>query len=144
MAVFKGFNPADVITITVGAGGLAGTGNGNGHDGNDSTLIYSGITLVTAGAGHGGVGTSTPGAGGAFATTSTGTSLILNAKMDLVAETGATSAPYFVGGGNNGIGHSGMSSEPPGVLGGGGFGCVNNTNASGAGGTGVVIVRWES
>jgi len=144
MVVFKGFNPADVITITIGTGGAGGnSSNASGQPGTGTYLVWNGLTIAEADGGGGGSVAGSPGAGGAFSTPLY-TGLTRNAYLDYVAENGTDIAyPISLAGGGNSVGHAGSSGSPNGVNGGGGLLCSSGGDG-GHGGLGLVIVRWYS
>jgi hypothetical protein len=152
-ASFSGFTAGQTVTVTIGAGGANGAfGGGAGGGGGTSKLVFSGTTMVqsTGGGGSPGqtAGTMVAGTAGAF-TTATPAGLTLAAKLDYGAEEGTVFAwsgignwTYTIPGGGNPLGHAGTANSYNGVLGGGGMGCQYVGSPGGAGGTGVVIVRW--
>ncbi|MBV9992919.1 MAG: hypothetical protein JOZ72_16705 [Alphaproteobacteria bacterium] len=155
MISLTGFNASDTVAVTVGAAGTGGTGGGSGHaggTGGTTALTYSATVIASATGGTGAMGTngvnSLAGSAGTFSTSVGSTGLTQNAALGFGAQDGIGSLIVAFGdtsyspGGNNAFGVSGTVSHPAGQLGGGGFGCIGPSVPGGAGGSGLVVVRW--
>jgi len=153
-ASYSGFTASQTIAVTIGAGGANGAfGGGAGGGGGTSKLVF-GTTTIAQSTGGGGspgqtAGTMVAGTAGAFTAAVGGSGLTQAAKLDYGAEEGTVfpfsgigNWTYTIPGGGNPLGHPGTVNSYNGVLGGGGMGCQYVGSPGGAGGTGVVIVRW--
>src|SRR5579862_8930873 len=133
-ASYSGFTASQTIAVTIGAGGANGAFGGGAGGG--------GAPGQTA-------GTMVAGTAGAFTAAAGASGLTQAAKLDYGAEEGTVfpfsgigNWTYTIPGGGNPLGHPGTVNSYNGVLGGGGMGCQYVGSPGGAGGTGVVIVRW--
>ena len=151
---YSGFTASQTIAVTIGAGGANGAfGGGAGGGGGTSKLVF-GTTTIGQSTGGGGspgqtAGTMVAGTAGAFTAAVGASGLTQAAKLDYGAEEGTVfpfsgigNWTYTIPGGGNPLGHPGTVNSYNGVLGGGGMGCQYVGSPGGAGGTGVVIVRW--
>lgn len=167
VAEFSGFTAGSSVTITRGAGGVAGSNLGtDGGTGGNTTVSYSAVNIITASGSTGGKGSATGslfGAGGIVgnaSATASGTSLVLvsshlaGAQNGNAASTGGSNYTVTGAGGGNSVGTGGASTSTnssgaagiAGNNGAGGSGGQAQPSISGfgggTGGTGIVIVEW--
>lgn len=112
--------PGDIVTVSVGHGGLIQTGASPGLAGGNSSISVNGVVIVSGNGGGGGASSGIGGAGGTGFPTATGTG---------TTQTGPAGITYSTFGGNGGAGAS------TGAAGGGAGGYSANGGAAGAQGT---------
>jgi len=123
--------PGEILTITVGAGGIHGTSSGTGGTGGTSTVSRGTTTLFSATGGAGGkgvIGDNAPAAGGA------------GGSPGGVA--GSYQATWMVNRNTTGQGLNGKGTNGSGYGTGGLGGNAGQGLASTAGGLGAVIFSW--
>lgn len=142
---FTGATPAATATVTIGAGGASKATTGAGNAGGNSTFVLSGFTTLTASGGAGGlIAGDGPSAGGSAAggdINSRGQNGSPNVNAD---DSATTLVVGFAGSTLLGFGRVDMRNlNSTGVAGEYGAGSCGryNSNASGAGGTGICIVE---
>ena len=161
----SGFTAGSTVTVNIGTGGAgASTVAADGSTGGSTTIVYAGVTVITAAGGSGGKGQSGTGngAGGSAGacTAAVGASgLTLVGNIPIFSENGGSSAVAWTStwaggfGGSNAYGTGALgvvSSTTPatpnaGVMGGGGGGGAtgNSTFGGGAsGGAGYFVAKW--
>lgn len=158
--------PTTTYTVTIGSGGNGASSSGaTGSNGNNTSMVYSGGTLIASG-GSAGVGSSGSGAGGAGGTTTWTT---FDGTVGSASGTGgAAGIPRLSAGGNGGNGGSttndggGAGGSNPygrGGVGGndggstpgngtgygaGGGGCGDDCTTAGNGSAGIVIIEYNA
>ena len=162
-----GASSSAVNASSGGSGGGGGNGGGQPGAGTSSQGYAGGSSNNNRGGGGGGagaVGTNSPGANGGAGGIGLAVNII-NATNAGTANVGEVSSSnvYYAGGGGGGSASTGASTQAAGGLGGGGNGELNNNNnatagdantggggggaftaGAKAGGSGVVILRYES